>query len=150
MTAIYIDISGSVGSSDIYWEKVDKIVSQNKKALFCASNEIKSDRELALKLVEIDGNTLYDLDIAFRNDKEIVMKAISNSMRVLELASEKIKNDYEILQMYFSHYEKDPGIVFEMNEYFHSTAEKVFEKYQERNVIKELIDVNVKKKNIKF
>ena len=34
MTAIFIDISGSVGGSEIYWEKVDKIVSENKKAKF--------------------------------------------------------------------------------------------------------------------
>lgn len=50
MTAIYIDISGSVGSSDIYWEKVDKIVSQNKKAKFIVwdteSKEINYDQVL--------------------------------------------------------------------------------------------------------
>jgi len=34
MTAIFIDISGSVGGSEIYWEKVDKIVGENKKAKF--------------------------------------------------------------------------------------------------------------------
>lgn len=34
MTAIFIDISGSVGGSDIYWENVDKIVANNKKAKF--------------------------------------------------------------------------------------------------------------------
>ena len=64
---------------------------------------IISDKQEALKAVQIDGFQLEHMSDNLKNDKEIVLLAIDNNGNALKYASEALKNDKEfflkILQM---------------------------------------------------
>jgi superoxide dismutase len=62
-------------------------------ALEHASEELRADRELVLKSVEIDGSDLKYASDVLRADKEVVLRAINSVGSALEYATENLRAD---------------------------------------------------------
>ena len=66
-------------------------------ALQCASNELRSDREIVLAAVRQSGLVLYYAANELRSDREIVLAAVRQNGLALEHASDKLRSDREIV-----------------------------------------------------
>ena len=72
-------------------------VSQNGRALRHASEELRSDPEIAMKAVSQYGQALRHASEELRGDHEIVATAVSQDGTALLYASEELKSDHEIV-----------------------------------------------------
>ena len=84
-----------------------EVVKQNGKALELASENMQKDREIVLASITSTrygtSNSLKDINEKFRDDKEIVMEAISHSGGYgYELISDRLKNDKDVTYYYAS------------------------------------------------
>jgi len=84
-----------------------EVVKQNGKALKLASENMQKDREIVLASITSTrygtSNSLTTINEKFRDDKEIVMEAMSYSGGYgYELISDRLKNDKEVTYCYAS------------------------------------------------
>ena len=84
-----------------------EVVKQNGKALKLASENMQKDREIVLASITSTrygtSNSLITINEKFRDDKEIVMEAMSYSGGYgYELISDRLKNDKEVTYCYAS------------------------------------------------
>jgi hypothetical protein len=66
-------------------------------ALFFASEELRSNREVVLRVVRDSGIGLSHATVELQDDREIVEAAVQNEGRALEFASERLKNDAQLV-----------------------------------------------------
>jgi hypothetical protein len=62
-----------------------------------ATDELKSNREIMMIMVEQDGSTLEYASDNLKNDKELVLCAVKEYSGALRFASDELKNDQEII-----------------------------------------------------
>src|SRR3989338_6990454 len=74
-----------------------KVVKQNGRALYYASERLKSDREIVLQAVKQDGIALQFAFVNFKSDREIVLQAVKQYGNALQFAFENLKSDREIV-----------------------------------------------------
>ena len=65
--------------------------------LSLASAEIRDDKSIVLKAVSQDGDSLEYASDKLKNDREVVLVAVLNSGRTLKYASDELKNDKEVV-----------------------------------------------------
>ena len=87
MTAITSEAEGLISP----WEIL------NGKALLFASDELRSDREFMIEVLQKNPNALEYATDELKNDKEVVLKAVKNNGVALEFASERLRDDKEII-----------------------------------------------------
>ncbi|MGZ6330955.1 MAG: NACHT domain-containing protein, partial [Parachlamydiaceae bacterium] len=68
-------------------------VQKNWRALRCASEKFKNDKEIVRAAVRQDGTALEYASKELKNNRKIVLEAIKRSWPALEYASETLKND---------------------------------------------------------
>ena len=73
------------------------VVQNDGLALEFASDELKNDKEIVLLAISQYGEALYYASDELRNDKEIVMAAIKQDGEVLEYASNELRKDKEFI-----------------------------------------------------
>tara|TARA_B100000886_G_C20423728_1_gene492868 strand:+ start:291 stop:2339 length:2049 start_codon:yes stop_codon:yes gene_type:complete len=64
-------------------------------------DEYRNNRDVILKAVNDDGYSYKYLSETFRDDKEILLLAISTSPSILEYASERLRNDIDVAKALF-------------------------------------------------
>jgi hypothetical protein len=76
-----------------------KYRSEKSQIFLHIDEELKKDREFALKLAALCGSTLQYMDESFQNDREIVFAAIKSSKGlILRFASESLRNDKDLVR----------------------------------------------------
>jgi hypothetical protein len=76
-----------------------KAVKRNGKSIQSVSEDLMKDREIilnALKNEYIVFKFLIQIDSDYMNDKEIVLAAVQSNRRMLQYASEEMKNDMDV------------------------------------------------------
>ena len=85
-------------------EEAIELVKQDVYALENLDIKFKNDKDVVLVAVNTGGFALKYASAELKNDKEIVMAAVSNNGGSLEYASDELKNDKEIVFIAISHY----------------------------------------------
>lgn len=85
-------------------------VVMNDEAITYIGDTLKNNREFFKSLAELCGTVLlYDEGEAFRDDKEIVLKAIETSPDVTQCISDRLKDDEEVMLLAAT---RGPGLEF--------------------------------------
>lgn len=107
---------------DDYFMKYEK----HRPILKCLSKNLRSDRDILLTVVGIDGSNLYDADKKFWKDREVVKKAASSYGYVLGFVVKKFLLDREVVLSAVKN-ENSMGAIIEINEEFKNDREIAFE-----------------------
>jgi hypothetical protein len=78
-------------------EEAIELVKQDAFGLENLDAKFKNDREIVMTAVSINGNAFKYASEELKNDREIAMAAVSNHGSVLQYVSEVFKNDREIV-----------------------------------------------------
>lgn len=62
-----------------------------------ANNEVKDNKEFALKIIQNFGENLEFVSERLKNDKEVVLSAVQNTGYALKFASDTLKDDEEVV-----------------------------------------------------
>ena len=63
-----------------------------------ASDELKNNKEFALKAIEEDSSNINYISNELKRDKEIILKAVAKNADSIEYVSEELKNDKEFMK----------------------------------------------------
>lgn len=74
-----------------------EVLQKNPNALEYATDELKNDKDIVTEVVESCGFALKYASDELKNDKEVVLKAVKNNGVALEFASERLRDDKEII-----------------------------------------------------
>jgi hypothetical protein len=88
-------------------EELLEILNDNPFELRYASNELKKDREVALKAVSLDGLALEYVHYTLKNDIEIAIEAIREDTQAIALVGEDIKQNRRLVAELASCYDPD-------------------------------------------
>ena len=69
----------------------------NKFALDNLSEDLKNDKEFAIRLIKNNGETLEFLSCQLQDDEELVMSAVKQNGGALKFASQRLKDNKEIV-----------------------------------------------------
>lgn len=61
-----------------------------------ASDKLHNDKELMLKAVSQDGQILYYASKALRDDKDVVIAAVQNKWLIVKYASRRLRGDIDV------------------------------------------------------
>ena len=79
-------------------EQVLEALKQNDYyAFFCASDELRNDKDVALAAVKLNGHSLCDASDDMRGHKEVVLEAVKQNGFALEYASAELQNDRDVV-----------------------------------------------------
>jgi hypothetical protein len=73
-------------------------------ALQYASSELKSDREIILEAVKINGEALAYASNSLKSDRSFILIAVSKNGRALEFVSNHLKSDKDVVQKAIRNY----------------------------------------------
>jgi len=81
----------------VYDDDIGEKVEVYIHKLAFASDDIRNDKDVVMAAVSKDGSALEFASDDLKNDKEVVMAAVSNDGRALRYASEDLQNDKEVV-----------------------------------------------------